>query len=423
MKMCRALLSCLLTGFLLAPLSFAFDLEKVAPAEVGMSSERLARLTTTMTAYVDEGRLPGAVVLVARKGRIVYFEAFGNQDRDSGSKMTTGSIFRIASQTKALISVAIMMLQEEGSLLISDELSKYLPAFVATKVAVTLEGGEYELVPAKRPITLRDLLTHTSGISYGNGPAAELWREAGIQGWYFANRDEPIQVTVNRMASLPFDSQPGERFVYGYSTDILGAVVEVVSGLPLDVFLRERILEPLAMADSHFYLPESKRGRLTTVYSVGAEGLKRAPDPGGMVGQGAYVDGPRKSFSGGAGFLSTARDYGRFLQMLLNGGILDDKRLLAPSTVRLMTVNHIGERFAWDRGTGFGLGFSVLEDVGLRGSVGSVGEYGWGGAYHSSYWVDPAQELVVVYLTQVIPAAGLDDHAKLRALIYAAIID
>ncbi|MFB3104674.1 MAG: serine hydrolase domain-containing protein, partial [Pseudomonadales bacterium] len=273
MKMCRALLSCLLTGFLLAPLSFAFDLEKVAPAEVGMSSERLARLTTTMTAYVDEGRLPGAVVLVARKGRIVYFEAFGNQDRDSGSKMTTGSIFRIASQTKALISVGIMMLQEEGSLLISDELSKYLPAFVATKVAVTLEGGEYELVPAKRPITLRDLLTHTAGIGYGNGPAAELWREAGIQGWYFANRDEPIQVTVNRMASLPFDSQPGERFVYGYSTDILGAVVEVVSGLPLDVFLRERILEPLAMADSHFYLPESKRGRLTTVYSVGAEGL------------------------------------------------------------------------------------------------------------------------------------------------------
>jgi CubicO group peptidase (beta-lactamase class C family) len=225
------------------------------------------------------------------------------------------------------------------------------------------------------------------------------------------------------MASLPFDSQPGERFVYGYSTDILGAVVEVVSGASLDAFLRERLLEPLGMEDTHFYLPESKRGRLATVYSSDAGGLKEAPDPGSMVGQGTYVEGPRKSFSGGAGLLSTAHDYGRFLQMTLNGSVLDERRLLSPASVRLTTVNHGGERFGWTLGSGFGLGFSVVEDLGLRGSPGSEGEYGWGGAYHSSYWVDPSEELVVVYLTQVIPASGRDDHAKLRALVYAAIVD
>lgn len=423
MKTKHALLSCLLGGLLLATSALAFDLEAASPEDVGMSSERLARLTATMQAYVDEGRLPGAVVLVARRGRVAYMEAFGQRDRESGSEMQDDSIFRIASQTKALVSVGVMMLQEEGKLLISDPLSKYLPAFSATTVAVALDEGGYYVVPAKRPITLRDLLTHTSGISYGNGPASELWQEAGIQGWYFANRDEPIQATVNRMASLPFDSQPGERFVYGYSTDILGAVVEVVSGASLDAFLRERLLEPLGMEDTHFYLPESKRGRLATVYSSDAGGLKEAPDPGSMVGQGTYVEGPRKSFSGGAGLLSTAHDYSRFLQMTLNGGVLDERRLLSPASVRLMTVNHVGERFGWTLGSGFGLGFSVVEDLGLRGSPGSEGEYGWGGAYHSSYWVDPSEELVVVYLTQVIPASGLDDHAKLRALVYAAIVD
>ena len=223
------------------------------------------------------------------------------------------------------------------------------------------------------------------------------------------------------MAALPMDAQPGERFVYGYATDILGALVEEVSGEPLDDFLRTRIFEPLGMVDTHFYLPEEKRDRLSVVYSAAEGELSPAPDPGGMVGQGAYVDGPRTSFSGGAGLLSTAHDYARFLQMMLNGGELDGARILSSKSVDLMTVNHVGDRFNWNGGVGFGLGFSVLADLGARGTPGSVGEYGWGGAYHSTYWVDPAEDLVVVYFTQLIPTGGVDDHAKLRTLVYQAL--
>jgi CubicO group peptidase (beta-lactamase class C family) len=417
----------LAVAFLLAllalPLGAQPPLPPTSPEDVGMSSERLHRLTATLEQYANEGQLAGGVVLVARRGRLAYHQAFGHRDLESRSEMQRDDIFRIASQTKALVSVAIMILQEEGELLISDPVSKYLPAFAETTVAVPGEGDSYEVVPAERPITLRHLLTHTSGFGYGNGPGAELWKEGGIQGWYFADRDEPVAATIERLAALPADAQPGESFVYGYSTDILGAVVEVASGKPLDEFLRTRLFGPLGMNDSHFYLPRAKKDRLATVYSASSEGLTRAPEPGHMVGQGAYLDGPRKSFSGGAGMLSTAGDYGRFLQMMLNGGTLDGVRILAPATVKLMTVNHVGEKFAWNRGTGFGLGFSVVHDLGARGQPGSVGEYGWGGAYHSSYWVDPEQELVVVYLTQIIPAGNLDDHGRLRALIYSAILE
>jgi CubicO group peptidase (beta-lactamase class C family) len=224
------------------------------------------------------------------------------------------------------------------------------------------------------------------------------------------------------MATLPFDAQPGERFVYGYSLDILGALVETVSGVPLDEFLRARIFEPLGMYDTRFFLDPADLGRLAAVYSATADGLKRAPDPGSMVGQGAYVDGPRRSFSGGAGLLSTASDYARFLQMLLNGGELDGQRILSPKTVLLMTVDHIGDRYG-QPGVGFGLGFSVVEDLGARGVPGSVGEFGWGGAYHSTYWVDPEEDLIVVYFAQLIPAGGIDDHARLRALVYQALVD
>ncbi|HEY8470037.1 MAG TPA: serine hydrolase domain-containing protein [Longimicrobiales bacterium] len=419
----RASLLPLFLLLLLVHPALAQDLPRATPEEVGLSSARLERLTATFRRYVEEERLAGAVILIARKGKVPYFEAFGYRDREAGAPMTTDAIFRIASQTKAIVSVAVMMLQEEGALLITDPVGKYLPEFRNTTVAVAREGGGYDVVPAKRPIAIRDLLTHTAGIGYGGGIARDRWAEAGIQGWYFADRDEPIAETVKRMAALPFDAQPGERFVYGYSTDILGVLVERVSGVPLDEFLRTRIFEPLKMRDTHFYLPPAKRGRLAVVYSATeAGGLERAPDPGGMVGQGAYVDGPRKSFSGGAGLVSTARDYARFLQMLLNGGELDGVRLLSRKTVELMTADHIGELYGRP-GEGFGLGFSVVKDLGARGLPGSVGEYGWGGAYHSVYWVDPREELVVVYLTQLIPARALDDHAKLRALVYQAIVD
>jgi len=402
----------------------AQELSQASPEDVGMSSERLERLSKTFQGYIDEKELPGATLLVARKGKIAYFESFGKNDLENNVPMTKNSIFRIASQTKAIVSSGIMMLQENGSLLITDPVGKYIPEFMETTVAVRKDDGSYDIVPANRPITIRDLLTHTSGVSYGEGIAADLWKKAGIQGWYFADRDEPILATVKRMAKLPFESQPGEAFVYGYNTDILGAVIEVASGKPLDVFLKENILDPLGMNDTHFYLPKEKTERLATVYSSTENGLERAPNPGGMVGQGAYINGPRKSFSGGAGLLSTASDYAKFLQMMLNKGAFNGKQLLSPKTVELMTVDHLGEAtFPWAGGTGFGLGFSVVEDLGDRGLPGSVGEYGWGGAYHSNYWVDPEEEMLVVYFTQLIPAGDIDDHGKLRALVYQSIVD
>lgn len=410
--------------FLLQSHISAQDLVKVEPEKVGMSSERLQFLTSTLQEYVDNGQLSGAVALVARRGKIAYLKSFGMRDMENESPMLDNSIFRIASQTKAIVSVGVMILQEEGKLLISDPVGNYLPAFTETAVATTNEDGKIEIVKAKRPITIRDLLTHTSGIGYGGGVASELWDEADIQGWYFADRDEPIQATVARMGNLPFEAQPGEKFVYGYNTDILGALIEVVSGEPLDTYLKTHILEPLGMSDTHFYLPKNKSNRFAVVYSATDSGLQRAPDPGGSVGQGAYVNGPRKSFSGGAGYLSTANDYVRFLQMMLNGGQFNGKRIISSKTVELMTVNHLkAASFPWANGTGFGLGFSIVEDLGLRGTLGSEGEYGWGGAYHSTYWVDTEEDLIVLYFSQLIPANGLDDHGKLRALVYQALVD
>lgn len=414
----------LFLAFILNFSLYAQEFIKVPADSVSMSSERLGSLTKTFQEYVDKGELSGGVVLVARRGQIAYFKSFGKSNMENNIPMEKNSIFRIASQTKAIVSVGIMMLQEEGKLLITDPVGKYLPAFKETTVAVPKEDGEYEIVKANRSITIRDLLTHSSGIGYGHGIAGDLWKKANIQGWYFADREEPIQATVTRMADLPFEAQPGEKFVYGYNTDILGALIEVVSGESLNTFLKIRILDPLGMNDTHFYLPKDKIERLTVVYSSTKNGLKRAANPGSGVGQGAYVDGPRVSFSGGAGYLSTALDYAKFLQMMLNEGEFNEKRIISPKTVELMTVNHLGEvSYPWEKGTGFGLGFSIVEDLGARGVLGSKGEYGWSGAYHSKYWVDPEEDLVVVYFTQLIPAKGLDDHAKLRALVYQAIID
>lgn len=414
-------------ALILAALSGAAPLTPAlgqAQAEPDAPTARIGRLDAVLERYVDDGELPGAVALVTRGGEVIHQGAYGWRDMEGRVPMTTDTVFRIASQTKALVSVGILMLQEEGSLLIEDPLDRWLPEYAETTVAVPDEDGGYEVAPAERKITLRDLLTHTAGIGYGYGPAAAAWEAAGIQGWYFADREEPIRETVRRMAALPFDAQPGEQWVYGYSVDILGAVIEVVSGQPLDAFLRERLFEPLGMVDTYFYLPRDTAGRLATVYARTDDGsLERSPDASDMTGQGGYVEGPRASFSGGAGLLSTARDYARFLQMMLNGGTVDGQRFLSRKSVELMTVNHLPETigFPWQGGVGFGLGFSVTLDVGTRGVPSSVGEYGWGGAYHSAYWIDPAEDLIVTYFTQVIPANGLDDHGKLRALVYQAL--
>jgi len=419
-------LSLLLAGLWISQKTFAGDLQRAKPEDVGLSSERLERLSNMLSTYVEDDKLPGGVALIARHGKVAYLESFGHRDLAEGEKMQDDDIFRIASQTKAIISVGVMMLQEDGQLLISEPVGNYLPEFMETTVAVANDDGSYEVVPANRKVTIRDLLTHTSGVDYGGGLANDRWEEAEITGWYFAHRDEPIRETVSRIAALPFQSHPGEKWVYGYSTDILGALIEVVSGQPLDEFLHSRIFDPLEMDDTHFYLPESKLDRIAVVYSAKETGgIERTADGNSMVSQGQYVDGPRRSLSGGAGLLSTAADYATFLQMMLNGGEFNGTHVLSPKTVELMTSSHIGELKPGygGKGTGFGLGFSVVLDVGFRGIPGSYGEYGWGGAYHSTYWVDPEEQLVVVYMAQLIPARGLDDHGKLRALVYQSIVD
>jgi CubicO group peptidase (beta-lactamase class C family) len=397
-----------------------------ASATPGISAERLGRLRAELQRYVDDGRMAGAVMQVRQNGRTVFSEAVGWRDKEANDPMREDSIFRIASQTKALTSVAVMMLLEEGRLLLDDPVGKFLPTWQNTTVAVPDAAGGYSVVPAERPITIRDLLTHTAGLSYGDGPAEQAWADAGFAGWYFANRNEPVAAAIARMGSLPMAAQPGTKFVYGYNTDVLGVIVETVSGMSLQTFFDERLTGPLGMKDTSFYLPPDKADRLAVVYEAAdGGGIRRAADAAAWTGeryygQGHYLEGPRIAFSGGAGLLSTAADYGRFLEMMRRGGELDGRRYLSRKSVELMTANHLGS-IDYDPGMGFGLGFSVREDLGAAGEPGSVGEFGWGGAYHSQYWVDPAEGLTIVYLTQLIPPGNIDDHGKIRALVYQAV--
>lgn len=389
-----------------------------------ISSARLARIDRLLDQYVDEGRIAGAVALVLQDGKPVYDRAVGWSDREAGRKMTRDTIFRIASQTKALTSVAILSLVEEGRLGLGDPASRYIPAFSTTTVAVQ-NGTETSVVPARRQITIRDLLTHTAGISYGTdrtvasqyaqkalGPAAGF-------GWYTADKDEPICETMERLATLPFVAQPGEAWVYGYNTDILGCIAERAAGTPLDQLIRTRITMPLGMTDTQFYLPAAERDRLAAVYSsTDADGgrIFRAPD--GAKGQGDYVDGPRRSFAGGAGLLSTARDYARFLEMIRLGGTLDGVRILSPRTVELMTTNQVGTRLSSD-GRGFGLGFETTDRYGANG-LDSVGAFGWGGAYGTIYRVDPKAHLVLVLMVQMLPNASTIG-TRFPTLVYQAL--
>jgi len=418
----KKILACLSLALIAVCLpAAAGSLDRAAPEDLGFSPQRLQRLSAALEHYVDSGQIAGSVTIVARHGKVAYLKAFGERDRASHSPMKVDSIFRIASQTKAIVTTAAMILQEQGKLLIQDPVSKYIPEFAHTTVAVPKDGGGYDVVPAERPITIRDLMTHTSGYDYGDGIAADRWKAAGIEGYYLSNRDETIGELAAKMASLPASAQPGEKWIYGYSIDILGAVVEKAAGMPLDEFLERQIFQPLDMKDTYFFLPPAKRDRLATVYANVDGKLELAPEDG-WNGQGKFVDGPRKCFSGGAGLVSTAMDYARFLQMILNDGELDGHRILGRKTVELMSVDHL-HGIPFNPGEGFGLGFDVLKDLGARGLPGSVGELGWGGAYHSEYWIDPVEDMVVVHLTQLIPAGDVDDHAKVRTLVYQAIED
>ncbi len=402
--------------------AFAADLPKVRPEVVGLSTERLGRIGEVMQKYVDEGRLGGAVTLVARNGKVAHLQAFGKIDPTTGAAMPTDAIFRIASQTKAVTSVAVMILFEEGKLLLGDPVSKYIPEFKTTTVAVpdgSKKGPGYKIVPAKRDITIRDLLTHSAGISYGDGPAKDLYKSAGLQGWFLADRPQPIGFYMKKLASLPFDAQPGEKWVYGYNADILGYLVEIVSGMSLADFVKTRITGPLSMADTSFFLPEDKIGRLSAVYGIDKAGkAELVTDPKEL----AYVKGPRECFAGGAGLLATAEDYARFLLMLQSGGEWGGVHILSPKSVELMTADHVGNLYG-SPGQGFGLGFWVTKELGRNGDPGSVGAFGWGGAYHTTYWVDPAEKLVAVFMTQLMPATGSDAQAKFKALVYQSIIE
>jgi len=383
-----------------------------------LSAERVARIDRALQRYVDENRIGGAVALVLRDGHPVYERAVGWSDKEAGRKMTSDTIFRIASQTKAITSTAVLSLVEEGKLTINDPVSRVIPQFAKTTVA-----SEGAVVPAKRAITIRDLLTHTAGISYGNEPAiAAQYQAKGLGpaaglGWYTADKDEPICSSIERLATLPFVAQPGEQWVYGYNTDILGCVVERVSGMPLDAFVRTRITDPLGMRDTQFYLPAAQRTRLAAVYASGDDGvIKRAPD--GPRGQGNYIDGPRRSFAGGAGLLSTARDYSRFLEMIRRGGELDGVRILASRTVKLMTTNQVGTLHS-ATGLGFGLGFETTDRYGANG-LDSEGAFGWGGAYGTVYRVDPDARLVMVLMIQLLPNTS-DIRTVFPTLVYQAL--
>jgi CubicO group peptidase (beta-lactamase class C family) len=393
----------------------------VVVAQTAWPADRLARIDRALQQYVDEGKIAGIVGLVLQDGKPVYEKAFGWADKEAGRKMTTDTIFRIASQTKALTSVAILSLMEEGKLGVNDPASRYIPAFAKTTVAVG-NGPDATIVPARRPITIRDLLTHTAGISYGtNASVAALYEPKGLgpaagYGWYTADKDEPICTTMERLAALPFVAQPGEAWVYGYNTDVLGCIAERASGMPLDQLIRTRITGPLGMKDTQFYLPASQRDRLAAVYTLAGGMLSRAPD--GAKGQGHYVDGPHKSFAGGAGLLSTAREYARFLEMIRNGGALDGVRVLAPRTVELMTTNQVGTLHS-SLGAGYGLGFETTDRYGANG-MDSVGSFGWGGAYGSMYRVDPKAHLVITMMIQMLPGAG-DIGTRFPALVYQAL--
>jgi CubicO group peptidase (beta-lactamase class C family) len=396
------------------------------PASLGFSQDRLGRIDNMLREYVDSGRVAGALGMVMRHGSVAYIDAVGMADREAGRRMSPDALFRLASMSKAVTSVAVMMLVEEGRIALNDPVSRWIPGYAKARVATQSDTGRV-LTPVKRPITIRDLLTHSAGISYGTDSLVQAdYRAQGLgpvagYGWYFANKEEGICASIDRLATLPIVAQPGERFVYGYNTDILGCVVERATGVPFADFLQRGIFTPLGMKDTRFFVTPKDSLRLTAVYTVAPDGSLARADTG-TRGQGHYLYGPRANASGGAGLVGTARDYALFSQMLLNGGALNGHRLLSPRTVRLMTTDQLGAVYNSDS-RGFGLGFEIQERPNEVGQYGSVGMYGWSGAYSTTFWVDPQEDLVAVLLVQVLPRGRLDIAERFKTLVYQALVD
>ncbi|MGB8843176.1 MAG: serine hydrolase domain-containing protein [Aliidongia sp.] len=370
------------------------------PEELGLSTARLARLSAAFAAEIDQARLPGAVILIARHGRIAHFEALGRRDPDSAAAMAPDDIFRIYSMTKPIVSAAAMMLFEEGRFLLGDPVAAYLPALAKLQVGTERRdptSGEtvLDLAPASRAITIQDLLRHTAGFTYGfmgNGPIQKLYQEHRIDGYRGQSNDE----MVAKLGQLPLIAEPGTVWAYSVATDVLGRLVEVVSGQSLGEFLQERILGPLGMIDTGFSVPETAQTRLAEPFPID-------PDSGQKVAL-HNVRRPPRFESGGGGLASTALDYARFLQMSLNGGTLDGERLLSRKTVEFMTADHLGAIPGMDEGRGpglgFGLGYGVRLQPGIATHQGSKGSYFWGGAAGTRFFVDPAEQLVAILMNQ-----------------------
>ena len=398
----------------------ALDLPTAKPGSVGMSEERLARIEPAMQRYIDDQLVPGVITAIMRHGKLVHLSVQGEMDVAANRPMREDTVFRIASMTKPITSAALMMLWEEGRFQLRDPVADFLPEFADAKVSTTSDasGETGELVDLDRPAQIRDMLTHTAGLANNYIGNAEHYRSV-----MKAQPEDDLERYIKRLAGLPLNYQPGSAWQYSAATDVVGRLVEVISGQPLDVFLRERIFEPLGMPDTHFFLDEGYSERLAAQYRP-REGDNRIElqDPAGSASR--WISGPQKLFRGAGGLVSTVRDYLRFQQSMLNGGELDGNRILAPSTVSLMTDNHTADLPLWlpGPGVGFGLGYGVVRDRGDAATPLSEGAFYWGGAYCTLSWVDPEQGIVGVLMTQVRPYTHINIRQDFQVLTYQAIV-
>ncbi len=395
------------------------------PSETGFIANRLIRIDDAINAEIAADKIPGAVALVIRNGNVAYFKSFGFADIDSKTQMQNDNIFRIASMTKAITSVAAMTLYEQGHFQLNDPVAKYIPAFAEMAVvsAVDVDGNVSSTVAATTPIRIIDLLTHTSGISYPfiSSSVQKSYLDAGIIDGLTV-KDTILASQMELLATQPLMFQPGSKFSYGLSTDLLGYLIEVISGQSLEQFFSNEIFVPLKMHDSYFYLPKDKADRLVTLYAEVEDGglvISRGDESTIFLDDPRYPDaGAKTYFSGGAGLSSTAYDYGRFLQMLLNDGELDGARILSRKSVELMREARVD--FDDDQFPDFGLGFAVVGDLGRNGELGSVGSYSWGGAFYTSFWVDPRENLIGVFMSQARPVDS-DISDMFSTLVYQAL--
>jgi CubicO group peptidase (beta-lactamase class C family) len=402
-------------------------LPSVDPAQVGLSAERLERIDKVMQNHVDEGRIAGAIGLIARRGKVAYLSTWGHSDREAKKEMAPDALFRMYSMTKAVTGVAVMMLHEEQAWPLSTPAKRWIPELGDLQVVESdahPETGQprHQLVSAKRDVTIRDLLTHTSGISYG-GPRDEQGRPYYQQIASKRNGDISIGDLARELGQAPLHSHPGEVWQYGLSQDVLAALVEVMSGQTYDVFLEERIFSPIGMKDTKHWVPEAKHSRITTLYSPTEDGkITRST----ADAQDSYKKKPAM-LGGGSGLVSSVGDYLRFCQMLLNNGQLEGKRLLSRKSVELMSSDHIGDlpRVGSLIGPndGFGLTFRVVREPGLSGSLGSSGEYSWGGAAGTRFWIDPNEELIGIFMVQILPHTNLQYGTEFKNLAYQSIVD